>query len=142
MKQITPFSSPFLLGFSEIENALSRVTKAQEGYPPYNLEHVSATALEPEKIIITLAVAGFSKNCLEIVLETNELIIRGHIKQPSEPRVFLHKGIATRQFTRRFILAEGMEINEAELKNGLLSIALTRPQAIKKAIRIDFIYIE
>lgn len=138
MTRITALSSPFLLGFDEIERALERVTKAQEGYPPYNIERLC----HPDAIKITLAVAGFGKEDIEILLEERELIIRGCLKPDETPRVFIHKGIASRQFQRVFLLGEGMEISDAMLKNGLLTITMSRPTPSKTIKRIHFLYVE
>jgi HSP20 family molecular chaperone IbpA len=139
MSRIAGFSSPLLLGFDEIERLLDRVSKTtSDGYPPYNIERVRASEERPETLRITLAVAGFSENDLEITLEQNQLLIRG--RQEEEPgREFLHRGIAARQFQRAFVLAEGMEIAGAVLENGLLSINLTRhePERIVRKITIS-----
>jgi HSP20 family molecular chaperone IbpA len=127
MSRMSPLSSPFLLGFDEIERVLDRVTKAADGYPPYNIERVARDAANPERLRITLAVAGFTRDQLDVTLEQNQLVIRG--RQPDDKsRQFLHRGIAARQFHRSFVLAEGMEVLSADLKNGLLSIDLVRPQ--------------
>lgn len=118
------FSSPLLLGFEHFERLLERSAKsAGDGYPPYNIEQADSGRLR-----ITVAVAGFDAGDLAVTLEDNQLIIRG--KQPeAADRTFLHKGIANRQFQRTFVLAEGMEVTEANLRNGLLSIELERPRA-------------
>jgi HSP20 family molecular chaperone IbpA len=117
------FNSPFLLGFEHLEKLLERSAKAQgDGYPPYNIEQTG-----DERIRITLAVAGFEEDQLTVTIEDNQLIIRG--KQAESPdKTFLHKGIATRQFQRAFVLADGIEVAGAELRNGLLSIDLARPK--------------
>jgi HSP20 family molecular chaperone IbpA len=139
MSRTAGFSSPLLLGFDEIERLLDRVSKTtSDGYPPYNIERVRAHDDRPETLRITLAVAGFSENDLEITLEQNQLLIKG--RQEEEPgREFLHRGIAARQFQRAFVLAEGMEIAGAVLENGLLSINLTRhePERIVRKITIS-----
>ncbi len=137
VSRITGFSSPFLLGFEEIERVLDRVTKTtNDGYPPYNIERVRRDLVDSktmDTIRITLAVAGFCEHELDITLEENQLIIKG--KQiEDETREFLHRGIAARQFQRSFVLAEGLEIRNAELKNGLLSINLIQPE-IEKLVR-------
>lgn len=123
MARPTAFNSPLLLGFDHFERLLDRVAKTGgEGYPPYNIEQIGETGLR-----ITLAVAGFAREDLSITLEDNQLMIRG--RQPEETeRVFLHRGIAARQFQRSFLLAEGIEVAGASLDNGLLSIDLHRPQ--------------
>ena len=127
MSRVPSLSSPFLLGFDEIERALDRVAKAADGYPPYNIERVAKTNASPERLRITLAVAGFTRNQLDITLEENQIVIRGK-QQDDKERQFLHRGIAARQFQRTFVLAEGMEVLGADLKNGLLSIDLARPE--------------
>lgn len=121
-------SSPFLLGFDEIERALDRVTKAaSDGYPPYNIERVPRSNDEPERLRITLAVAGFTREQLEITLEESQLVIRGK-QMDDKTRQYLHRGIAARQFQRSFLLAEGMDVLGADLSNGLLSVDLARPE--------------
>ena len=127
MSRISSLSSPFLLGFDEIERVLDRVAKAADGYPPYNIERIARAADSPERLRITLAVAGFTREQLEVTLEENQLIIRGR-QQDDKSRQYLHRGIAARQFQRSFVLAEGMEVLSADLKNALLSIDLVRPQ--------------
>jgi HSP20 family molecular chaperone IbpA len=117
------FSSPLLLGFEEIERLLDRVNKtAHDGYPPYNIEQVGNDILR-----ITLAVAGFDREALQVTMEDNQLVIRGK-QAEEEDKTYLHRGIATRQFQRSFVLAEGIEVESANLLNGLLSIVLKRPQ--------------
>ena len=112
-------SSPFLLGFDEIERALDRVTKAaSDGYPPYNIERVPRSDDEPERLRITLAVAGFTREQLEITLEESQLVIRGK-QMDDKTRQYLHRGIAARQ---------GMDVLGADLSNGLLSVDLARPE--------------
>jgi HSP20 family molecular chaperone IbpA len=117
------FSSPFLLGFEPFERALDRVAKsAGDGYPPYNVEQFGENRLR-----ITVAVAGFAPDELSVQVEGNQLVVRGR-QQPDAPeRIFLHRGIAARQFQRAFVLAEGIEVTSASLDNGLLSIDLERP---------------
>jgi HSP20 family molecular chaperone IbpA len=115
------FNSPFLLGFEHLERLLERTAKAAgDGYPPYNIEESG-----PDRLKITLAVAGFSREELAITVEENQLVIRGK-QTESTDRTFLHRGIAARQFQRAFVLAEGIEVTSAELENGLLSISLAR----------------
>jgi HSP20 family molecular chaperone IbpA len=137
MSRLSPFGHPFLLGFDEIEQALDRVAKAAtDGYPPYNIERVARTEKEPERLRITLAVAGFTRDQLEITLEENQLAIRGR-QADDKTRHFLHRGIAARQFQRTFLLADGMEVLGADLSNGLLSIDLARPEPERIARKID-----
>jgi HSP20 family molecular chaperone IbpA len=127
MSRISSLSSPFLLGFDEIERTLERVSKSADGYPPYNIERVAAGDGEPERLRITLAVAGFTREQLDVSVEEKQLLIRGR-QQEDKARQYLHRGIAARQFQRTFVLADGMEVLGAELKNGLLSIDLVRPE--------------
>jgi HSP20 family molecular chaperone IbpA len=127
MSRVPSLSSPFLLGFDEIERALDRVAKAADGYPPYNIERLACDAQKPERLRISLAVAGFTREQLEVSIEENQLVIRGR-QQDDKSRHYLHRGIAARQFQRAFVLAEGMEVLGADLKNGLLEIDLARPQ--------------
>ena len=135
MTRFSAFSSPLLLGFDEIERALDRLSKAGDGYPPYNIERLGHSAEKTEGLRITLAVAGFSDEELEVTVEENELVVRG--RQKEEPaRQYLHRGIAARQFQKTFVLAEGIEVVGADLKDGLLSIDLARPQAERIARQI------
>ena len=134
MNRITAFNSPLLLGFDHFEQLLDRVAKsANDGYPPYNIERVSENGLR-----ITLAVAGFAREDLQILAEDNQLIVRGR-QTDDEERVYVHRGIAARQFQRSFVLAEGIEISGASLDNGLLNIELVRPQPeiVSRIIDID-----
>ena len=134
MNRITAFNSPLLLGFDHFEQLLDRVAKsANDGYPPYNIERVSENGLR-----ITLAVAGFAREDLQILAEDNQLIVRGR-QTDDEDRVYVHRGIAARQFQRSFVLAEGIEISGASLDNGLLNIELVRPQPeiVSRIIDID-----
>ena len=128
MSRVPSLSSPFLLGFDEIERALDRVSKAADGYPPYNIERLARDNGRPERLRITLAVAGFTRDQLDVTVEENQLVIRGR-QQEEKPRQYLHRGIAARQFQRSFVLADGMEVLGADLKSGLLSIDLARPQS-------------
>jgi HSP20 family molecular chaperone IbpA len=114
------FNNPFLLGFEHIERLIERSGKA-DAYPPYNIEHHGEDSLR-----ITLAVAGFKPEDLAVTLEANQLVIRGRQSEPAEKN-FLHKGIATRQFQRTFVLAEGIEVKSADLEHGLLTVELERP---------------
>jgi HSP20 family molecular chaperone IbpA len=127
MSRVPSLSSPFLLGFDEIERALDRVTKAADGYPPYNIERFARDAQNPERLRITLAVAGFTSDQLVVAIEESQLVIRGR-QQDDKSKQYLHRGIAARQFQRTFVLADGMEVLGADLKNGLLSIDLARPE--------------
>jgi HSP20 family molecular chaperone IbpA len=137
MTRVPSLSSPFLLGFDEVERALTRVAKAaSEGYPPYNIERIARCGNDPEMLRITLAVAGFTRDQLEITLEENQLVIRGRQVDDRE-RDYLHRGIAARQFQRAFLLADGLEVQGADLSNGLLSIDLVRPEAQRIVRRID-----
>jgi HSP20 family molecular chaperone IbpA len=137
MSRVPSLSSPFLLGFDEIERALDRVAKAADGYPPYNIERIARDNGNPERLRITLAVAGFTRDQLDVLVEEKELVIRGR-QQDDKTRQYLHRGIAARQFQRTFVLADGMEVQGADLKNGLLSIDLARPELerIVKSIAI------
>ena len=118
------FTSPLFLGFDHLEQILERASKtSSDGYPPYNIEQISPTGLR-----ITLAVAGFMMDDLQITQEDNQLVIRGRQADDSQGRVFLHRGIAARQFQRSFVLAEGIDVNGAWLDNGLLHIDLAKPQ--------------
>ncbi len=117
------FNSPLLLGFDHFERMLDRISKTSaEGYPPYNIEQVAEDGLR-----ITLAVAGFSEADLSVTLEANQLTVAGRIAGDETERVFLHRGIAARQFQRSFVLAEGIEVTGAALDRGLLHIDLRRP---------------
>ena len=127
MSRVPSLSSPFLLGFDEIERVLDRVTKAADGYTPYNIERLPRDERDPERLRITLAVAGFTREQLDVSTEENQLVIRGR-QQDDKTREFLHRGIAARQFQRTFVLADGIEVKGADLKNGLLSIDLARPE--------------
>lgn len=126
MSRMSVFNSPLLLGFEHFERILDRASKASaEGYPPYNIEQFGENALR-----ITLAVAGFSMDDLNVSVEDNQLVIRGRLEDADgdgdENRVYLHRGIASRQFQRSFVLAEGIEVQSATMDNGLLYIELER----------------
>ena len=136
MSRVPSLSSPFLLGFDEIERALDRVAKAADGYPPYNIERIACQNGQPERLRITLAVAGFTRDQLDVTVEESQLIIRGR-QQDHQEHQYLHRGIAARQFQRTFVLADGMEVLGADLKNGLLSIDLFRPQPERIVKTID-----
>lgn len=132
MSRLTVFNSPLLLGFDHFERVLDRVTKAQaDGYPPYNVEQTGEQSLR-----LTLAVAGFALEDLSLLVEDNQLIVRGKQKDEGE-RVYLHRGIAARQFQRAFVLAEGIEVKTAWLDNGLLHIDLVRPQPESRVRKIE-----
>jgi HSP20 family molecular chaperone IbpA len=133
MSRLSIFNSPLLLGFDQLERTLDRLAKNAEGYPPYNIEKIGDNGLR-----ITLAVAGFTLEDLVIELVENQLTIRGKQTDESD-RIYLHRGIAARQFQRAFMLADGIEVTGARLDNGLLSIDLVRPVAEPRirTIRID-----
>jgi HSP20 family molecular chaperone IbpA len=123
MPRLSVFNSPLLLGFDHFERVIDRVAKSSaEGYPPYNIEQISE-----EMLSITLAVAGFSMDDLEVTIEDNQLVIRGRNSDEDEKRIYLHRGIAARQFERSFVLAEGIEVMAARLVDGLLHIEMARP---------------
>jgi len=132
MTSLSLVNSPFLLGFEHVERTLDRIAKtAGEGYPPYNIEQ-----LGPNRLRITLAVAGFVRSDLAIEVENHQLTIRG--KQQEEPgKVYLHRGIAARQFQRSFVLVEGIEVTGASLDNGLLNIDLERPEPKPQARTVE-----
>lgn len=133
MSRVSLFNSPLLLGFDHIERVLDSVSKASaDGYPPYNIEQISETALR-----ITLAVAGFAEDDLSITVEDNQLIIRGRQAEDERERVFLHRGIAGRQFQRRFVMAEGIEVAGATMELGLLHIDLYRPEPAVRSRTIE-----
>ncbi|MEX0840688.1 MAG: Hsp20 family protein [Xanthobacteraceae bacterium] len=136
MSRVPSLSSPFLLGFDEIERALDRVAKGADGYPPYNIERVARDGKHPERLRITLAVAGFNRDQLDVTVEENQLVIRGK-QQDDKSRQYLHRGIAARQFQRTFVLADGMEVQGADLRNGLLEIDLVRPGSARMVKTID-----
>ncbi|WP_288905007.1 Hsp20 family protein [uncultured Sneathiella sp.] len=122
MPRASSFNHPLMLGFDRFEQILDQLSKSsKEGYPPYNIEQLSISELR-----ITLAVAGFTEDDLQITLEQNQLIIHGKQRDESE-RVFLHRGIAARQFQRKFVLAEGLKVTGADMENGLLHIDLQLP---------------
>lgn len=139
MSRLPTLNSPFLLGFDTIERALDRVSRsATDGYPPYNIERIPADGDEPERLRITLAVAGFTRDQLDVTTEENQLLIRGRQVDDRE-RYYLHRGIAARQFQRAFLLADGMKVLGADLSNGLLSVDLARPEPEKQIRRIDIL---
>jgi HSP20 family molecular chaperone IbpA len=123
-----------MLGFEQLERVLERTAKGgNEGYPPFNIEQTSDLSYR-----ITLAVAGFGDEDLSITVEDRQLVIRGRQQDDSEGRVFLHRGIAARQFQRSFVLADGVDVGEAQMENGLLHIDLTRakPETIVQTVKI------
>jgi HSP20 family molecular chaperone IbpA len=133
MTRLSLFNNPLLLGFDQFERTLDRIAKsAADSYPPYNIEQVSENDLR-----ITLAVAGFSTDDLMVQIEDNQLVIRGKQAEEDGERVFLHRGIAARQFQRSFVLAEGIEVTGAALDNGLLSIDLKRPMSETRVRKVD-----
>ena len=137
MVRVTALSSPFLLGFDQVERALDKASKtSSDGYPPYNIERIAADGAAPERLRITLAVAGFARDDIEVMQEESQLLIRGRQRDDRE-RVFIHRGIASRQFQRSFLLAEGMQVLGAELVNGLLSVDVARPQPEKGIKKIS-----
>lgn len=138
MSRMTPFSSPLLLGFDTMEKTLERIAKGSEGYPPYNIERIRAAedGSRGERLRITLAVAGFSDDDLEVTTEENQLVIRGR-QEDNDDREYLHRGIAARQFQRMFVLADGMQVVSAELKNGLLAVDLIRPEPERMVRKIN-----
>jgi HSP20 family molecular chaperone IbpA len=158
MTRMTHLTSPLLLGFEEMERLIDRVGKGGDGYPPYNIERVAAAvggdpgdighetgqetgqdsgrAVAGELLRITLAVAGFKQHQIEITLEDNQLNIRGR-QEDDKSRQYIHRGIATRQFSRTFVLADGIEVRSAELTDGLLCIDLVRRQPERAVRRIE-----
>ncbi len=136
MSRMTPFSSPLLLGFDTMEKTLERLAKTGDSYPPYNIERIRQSEGDGEMLRITLAVAGFCDADLEVTTEENQLVVRGRQNDETE-REFLHRGIAARQFQRTFVLADGMRVIGAELKNGLLSIDLERPEPERLVRKIN-----
>ena len=136
MSRVPSLSSPFLLGFDEIERALDRVAKAADGYPPYNIERLAPDEKLPERLRITLAVAGFSRDELDVTVEENQLVIRGRQKD-EDGKAYLHRGIAARQFQRTFVLADGIEVRGADLESGLLTIDLVRHVPDRMVRRVE-----
>jgi HSP20 family molecular chaperone IbpA len=138
MSRFPGFSSPFLLGFDEMERMLDRVSKAGgDGYPPYNIERLTPDDASGEILRITLAVAGFARDQLDLTLEERQLVVRGRQGEDDRTRQYIHRGIAARQFQRAFVLAEGIEVIGAELKDGLLMIDLARPEPERIVRRIN-----
>ena len=130
----TALSSPFLVGFDAVERAIERVAKSGDGYPPYNIERLEPADGEEARLRITVAVAGFAPDELSVIVEKGHLVVRGARAPEDEDRTFLHRGIAARQFTRSFVLADGWEAGEASLRNGLLMIDISRP-VIEEPVR-------
>ncbi len=134
MTKLTLGSHPHMLGFEQLERLLERTAKTgNEGYPPFNIEQTSDDAYR-----ITLAVAGFCEADLAITVEDRQLVIRGRSRDDGNERIFLHRGIAARQFQRSFVLADGVEVGEAVMENGLLHVDLTlsRPETVVQSIQI------
>lgn len=134
MSKISFASHPYLLGFEQLDRLVERTAKTgNEGYPPYNIEQSSESSYR-----ITLAVAGFREQDLSITLENSQLVIRGRQVDELDGRVFLHRGIAARQFQRTFVLADGVEVSGASMENGLLHVELNRaiPEAVVQTIEI------
>ncbi|QFS81917.1 Small heat shock protein IbpA [Roseivivax sp. THAF40] len=133
MTKMTLGSHPHMLGFEQLERLLERTAKSSEGYPPYNIERTAEDAYR-----ITLAVAGFAEKDLSITVEDRQLVVRGRQSEDEPDRVYLHRGIAARQFQRSFVLADGVEVGEAILENGLLHVDLTvaRPEPVVQNIQI------
>ncbi|MEL6914033.1 MAG: Hsp20 family protein [Pseudomonadota bacterium] len=134
MTKLTLAAHPYLLGFDQLERLVERTAKTgNDGYPPYNIEQTSEHSYR-----ITLALAGFEEEDLQITVEDRQLVIRGRQRDESEGRVFLHRGIAARQFQRSFVLAEGVDVGDAQMENGLLHIDLTRavPDKVVQTITI------
>ncbi len=136
MSRMTPFSSPLLLGFDTMEKTLERLAKSGDSYPPYNIERIRCAEGQGDKLRITLAVAGFADENLDVTTEENQLVVRGRQNDDGE-REFLHRGIAARQFQRTFVLADGMLVTGCELRNGLLSIDLQRPEPQRLVRKIN-----
>jgi len=135
MTKVSLGSHPYMLGFEQLERLLERSAKSgNEGYPPFNIEQTSEHSYR-----ITLAVAGFAESDLSITLEDRQLVIRGRQTDDAEERVFLHRGIAARQFQRSFVLADGVEVGAAAMENGLLHVDLNRakPETVVQTIKIN-----
>ncbi len=133
MTRLSLFNSPFLLGFDQFERTVDRISKlSSDSYPPYNIEQISNDVLR-----ITIAVAGFEKKELDISLEGNQLLIRGCRQDNDNDRIFVHRGIATRQFQRNFVLADGIKVDGASMENGLLYIDLLQPVSHEESKKIE-----
>jgi len=144
MTRMSLLNSPLLLGFDDIERVLDRATKTSgDGYPPYNIERIGPSESSDEHgrsdvLRITLAVAGFTREQLEVTVEDKQLTIRGR-QDDDKARTYLHRGIAARQFQRTFVLAEGIEVTRAELDSGLLSIDLERPEPTRLVRKVEIV---
>ena len=137
MSRLSVFSSPLLLGFDELERLLERASKTSgDGYPPYNIERLPRAEGEAERLRITLAVAGFSRDEIDVTVEDNQLVIRGR-QRDDDGRSYLHRGIAARQFARSFVLADSMDVTGARLDNGMLELHLERPEPRRTVRRIQ-----
>lgn len=136
MSRVSVFSSPLFLGFEHFERLLDQASKATDNFPPYNIERFPASATAGESWRITLAVAGFAKDDLQVTVEDRQLAIRG-AHQEEGKRDYMHRGIAGRSFAKSFVLADGMEVEGAQLENGLLTLTLIRRAAEKKILRIE-----
>jgi HSP20 family molecular chaperone IbpA len=135
MSRMTVFSSPLLLGFDQLEQLLEQASKVGDGYPPYNIERQLQSESGAEEWVITVAVAGFTGADLDVTVEGKQLNIRGRNRDEGQ-RDFLHRGIAGRSFGRSFVLADGMEVTDAQLENGLLTVLLKRMPPEKLVQRI------
>jgi HSP20 family molecular chaperone IbpA len=140
MSRVSLLSSPLLLGFEDMERLIDRVGKGGDSYPPYNIERITGTSVNGgaaggDALRITLALAGFRREQLEITLEDNQLVIRGR-QEDDKSRDFIHRGIAARQFSRTFVLADGIEVKSADLRDGLLTIDLVRREPDRRVRKI------
>ena len=142
MTRLSLLSNPLLLGFEEIERLIDRAGKGGEGYPPYNIERISTSkqangSPAVDTLRITLAVAGFKRDQLQITIEDNQLVVRGR-QEDDKAHQYIYRGIAARQFVRTFVLAEGIEVKAAELSDGMLSIDLVRrePERTVRTVQI------
>ncbi len=142
MSRASLFSSPLLLGFEQVERMLDRAVKtAGDGYPPYNIVRLAGVDGQPDHLSITLAVAGFGADSLDVVVEENQLLITGRQTQEATGE-YLHRGIAARQFSRSFVLADGMEVKGAALQDGLLTISVRRIEPERLIKRIEIVEIK
>ncbi|MBL3684223.1 Hsp20 family protein [Sinorhizobium meliloti] len=139
MSRITPFTSPLLVGFDSMEKTLERIAKGNDGYPPYNIERIrgDSAADAPERAAHNARGGGLLGEDLDVTTEENQLVIRGRQIETGE-REYLHRGIAARQFQRTFVLADGMQVLGAELRNGLLAVDLVRPEPARMVKKIIF----
>ncbi len=130
--RLSLFDSPLFLGFDDFEKTIDRMRKSgADGYPPYNIEQIGEHGLR-----ITLAVAGFSMDCLDVEADQNQLTIRGKQMDDDDDRLYIHRGIAARQFKKSFVIADGIEVKGADLDNGLLHINLQRVIPESNAVKI------